>query len=427
MKSYIRGIRNHRRDVKLFLLYSLASNVGIGVFMLLFNLYLVELGYREDYIGRFNAVNTLAMAVVALSIGWLINRFGIWKSVTAGLTAFLITSVLASFITDPLLLLAMGALSGAGNAFLFVPTMPFIVELTDREERHGVAALAFSLNSLSMTVGSLLGGWMPRGLAAVFEIETPSAEAFRYTLVAGLALAGLALIPLFAMTDERKRSRPGDNEPGPSTADGEVMESRMVKRHMMVFVAVGGLMSFGAGALFPFYNVFLQTQGATAGQIGLIFSAAGLMAAGVGLASPYVSRRLGSLVAVVVVRLTPVPFYLLLMIAPNLPVAIVAHMLRTTSINMAWPIDSTYISEVLPGRAGASVFSFRSAAWNLGWSISAYVAGSLIVDYGYNVAFGSYIVFMTAAMGLYYAYFIRAGRSRPAMRAESATAAIASK
>lgn len=69
MKSYIRRVRNLRRDVKLFLLYSLASNVGIGVFMLLFNLYLLGLGYREDYIGRFNAVNTLAMAVVAISIG----------------------------------------------------------------------------------------------------------------------------------------------------------------------------------------------------------------------------------------------------------------------------------------------------------------------------------------------------------------------
>lgn len=340
---------------------------------------------------------------------------------------FLVTSIMACFITDPLLLLGMGALSGAGNAFLFVPTMPFIVDLTEREERHGVAALALSLNSLSMTVGSLLGGWMPRGLGAVFGMQTPSAEAFRYTLVARLMLAGLALIPLSAMTSERKRSRPGDREERLTNADGQVLESRTIKRHMAVFVAVGGLMSFGAGALFPFYNVFLRTQGATAGRTGLIFSAAGLMAAGVRLASPYVSRRLGALTAVVIVRLMPVPFYLLLMIAPSLPVAIVAHMLRTTSINMAWPIDSIYISEILPGRAGASVFSFRSAAWNLGWSISAYIAGSPIVDFGYNVAFGSYIVFMSAAMGLYYAYFIRAGRSRAEAGHEPTLAAVASK
>ena len=31
---------------------------------------------------------------------------------------------------------------GIPTAFLFVPTMPFIVELTQRQERHGVAAAA---------------------------------------------------------------------------------------------------------------------------------------------------------------------------------------------------------------------------------------------------------------------------------------------
>jgi MFS family permease len=183
----------------------------------------------------------------------------------------------------------------------------------------------------------------------------------------------------------------------------------------MIFVAVGLLMSFGAGAVFPFYNVFLETQGASSGQIGLIFSAAGLMAALCGLASPYASRKLGSQRAVAIVRLSPVPFYLLLMLAPNLPVAIVAHMLRTTSINMAWPIDSTYISEVLPAKARSQVFSFRSGAWNFGWAFSSLIAGKLIVDHGYNVSFAAYVVFMTVAMALYYVYFTRAvGTTTPA-------------
>jgi predicted MFS family arabinose efflux permease len=167
-------------------------------------------------------------------------------------------------------------------------------------------------------------------------------------------------------------------------------------------------MSLGAGALFPFYNVFLETRGASSGQIGIIYAIAGLTAAGVGLFSPWVAHRFGSLKATVVIRLAPAPFYLLLIAAPVLPVAIVAHIFRTTSINMAWPIDSTYISELLPGRARASAFSFRSGAWNLGWSLSSLLAGYAIVRYGYNVSFAAYLVFMTLAMGLFYIYFARA-------------------
>ncbi|MEX2315218.1 MAG: MFS transporter [Thermomicrobiales bacterium] len=408
MQSYFRGVRGYGRDIKLFLLYNLLSNVGIGVFQLLFNLYLIQLGYDEAFIGQFQSISTLSMAGVALSIGVLVNRFGVWRTVMAGLVFFLVTSVLASIITNQFALLVMAGLSGAGTAFLFVPTMPFIVELTGRHERHGVAALAFSLNSLSMTVGSLIGGFGARGIGGIFGLEVPSAEAYRYTLIAGLVLAGFAVLPLMAMSNERKRALPEDEQASGLPATGAVAQApRTIRRHMMVFIAIGGLMSLGAGAVFPFYNVFLESRGASSGQIGIIYAAAGLSAAFVGLFSPWVAHRLGSLKATAIVRLAPVPIYILLMATPALPVAILAHIVRTTSINMAWPIDSTYISDVLPARARASVFSFRSGAWNLGWSFSSLIAGYAIVRYGYNVSFAAYIIFMSLAMGLFYIYFSR--------------------
>ena len=410
MRSYIRDYKRYHRDVKLFLIYSLFANVGIGVFTLLFNLYLTELGHREDYIGRWNSVNTLTMGVVALVMGFLINRFGVWKCVFGGLLLFLSTSFVLCVVTDPLLLLVFAGFGGAGTAFLFVPTMPFIVELTGSRERHGVAALAFSLQSLATMFGSLLGGWMPKALKLV-GLGGGSAEAYRYTLMAGIAVAGLALLPLLAMSANRRHALPGESE----TSEPELLERerprRNIRRDMLVFISVGGLMSLGAGAVFPFYNVFLETRGASAGDIGLIYSAAGLMAAICGLLSPYVARRFGPLRAVVLIRLAPVPFYLLLIGTPALPIAIFGHMIRTTSINMAWPIDSTYISEILPAKARSQVFSFRSGAWNFGWALSSLLAGQAIVAYGYNISFAAYILFMSTAMILFYVYFTGAARS----------------
>ena len=428
MQSYIVGVRGYGRDIKLFLLYNLLSNVGIGVFQLLYNLYLIELDYDESFIGQFQSISTLSMAGVALSIGVLVNRFGVWRTVTSGLVFFLVTSVLASIITDQFALLVMAGLSGAGTAFLFVPTMPFIVELTNRHERHGVAALAFSLNSLSMTVGSLIGGFGARGLGTIFDLEVPSAEAYRYTLIAGLLLAGFALLPLAGMTPERKRALPVDEQAsGLPATDAVALAPRTIRRHMIVFIAIGGLMSLGAGAVFPFYNVFLETRGASSGQIGIIYAAAGLTAAVIGLSSPWVARRFGSLKATVIVRLSPVAIYLLLLATPALAVAMVAHIIRTTSINMAWPIDSTYISEILPAKARASAFSFRSGAWNLGWSLSSLIAGYAIVSYGYNISFAAYIVFMTLAMGLFYVYFSRSAAEEPRPSREAVEPAAAAK
>src|SRR5690606_32472828 len=100
------------------------------------------------------------------------------------------------------------------------------------------------------------------------------------------------------------------------------------------------------------------------GQIGVIFAVGWPIAAIVGLAAPAMARKLGSQKAVAIVRMIPVPFYIMLIFQPVLGLAIFVHWLRISSVSLGWPIDSTYISEVLPARARTAVFGYRSAAWN---------------------------------------------------------------
>ncbi len=171
-------------------------------------------------------------------------------------------------------------------------------------------------------------------------------------------------------------------------------------------------MALGAGAVMPFYNVYLTTLGATAREVGYVFALGGLSAALIGLAAPAVSRRFGALWAVVVVRLSIVPFYALLIVAPSFWPAVVAHLARQTSISMAWPIDSTFIAEVLPARARAGVFGLRSAAWNIGFAGASLVGGRLIVESGYDLTFASLIVFSTLAAVIVVGYFARHPRIR---------------
>ena len=414
MRSFLQRIQQYSRDIKLFLLFTLAANVGIGMFMLIFNLYLLELDLREDYIGAFNAIHTIGIAGMSLTMGILINRLGVWRCVMLGFCFFLASSVLLVTITQPVVLLGLAVLGGVGTAFLFVPTMPFIVDLTRSTERHGVAALTFSLNSLSMTVASLVGGFTPRALAAVLPVEAPSAEAFRYTLLLGLAIAGLALIPLLRMSEQRRTAMPEDT--AADTQLGMVpLEPGRVRRHMWMFIAVGGLMSLGAGMVFPFYNVYLSSIGASASQIGLIFSIAGVIAALLGLTSPYLASRFGSQMAVVMVRMAPLPLFGMLIFFPALWIAVAAHVLRTASINMGWPIDSSYIAGVLPGKARTAVFGYRSGAWNIGFALAAFVGGNVIVRYGYEATFATYIVFMVLAMIMFYSYFSRYNTDRSAI------------
>jgi MFS family permease len=387
------------RDVQLFLLYNLLANAGWGVFTLIFNLYLRELNLHENDMGAFNAVQTLAMAGGAATMGTVLDRLGIWRATVAGVSIFLVAAMGLAFAEQPRFLLLLSAISGIGLAYLFTTTMPFIIAWTRRDERQFVSAVSFSVISLATTLGALIGGFLPSALPG------DALHEYRWTLVAGMVISILGLAPMLMMG----AARAGRGLPDPTAQKeaSEPHERRQVRMDTWVFVLVGGLMAIGAGMVFPFYNVYLTELGASSTNVGYVYALAGLSAALIGLSAPMISRRLGSLYGVAAVRLSIVPFYLALILVPSLPLASLTHIVRQTSVSMAWPIDSTFIAEVLPPKARSNVYGLRSAAWNLGYSLASLVAGFLIVAIGYRITFADLIVFTTLAMAVFVGYYGR--------------------
>jgi len=399
MGEYLRQVRGFRPDIKLFLLYNLLVNVGFGVFTLIFNLYLTELGLREDDIGLFSSAQTLAMAAAAAGMGPLLARFGIWRCIVGGVSVFLGASYGLAFAERPAVLLPLSVLFGAGLAYIFTATMPFVIEWARADQRQYVSAVVFSTISLATTLGSLIGGFLPD------LVPAGGVGQFRSTLVLGTTIGVTALVPLFLMGPARRGKAPADATAPPEAEHPEAR--RQVRKDTGVFVLIGGLMALGAGMVMPFYNVFLTTLGADAEQVGIVFAVGGLSAAVIGLAAPAVARRFGALRAVVLVRLAVVPFYLALIFFPGYWLAILCHLVRQTSISMAWPVDSTFIADVLPPRARAVVFGYRSAAWNVGFSVASLAGGWLIVRVGYDATFAGLVFFSLVSMGVFRWYYGR--------------------
>ncbi len=398
---------NFGRDVRLFLAYTLCANIGFGVFMLIFNLYVYALDFREDAIGLFSSVQTFTMAGTALILGTLINRLGLWLVVVIGILLYGLSSIGLALSTVSAPLLLFSGTSGMGLAIIFTATMPFIIEYGRHADRTTIATVAFSIAALSMTLGSLIGGYAPILFATLIPgVDAGSPAAYRSALIAGSVLGLVSIVPLLRMGDARRSHRA--RKVSTSLAAPEpVHDAKQARTDVGVFVAVGLITAVGAGLVSPFYNVYLQSLGASPREIGLIYAAGGVAAAVIGLAAPWVSRRYGSLNAVMIIRGSSLPFYLLLVFVPWYGVAVMAHIVRQVSINMAWPVDSTFISELAPGKLRASVFGWRSAAWNLGIGLSSIVGGWLIVTTGYEVTFVGFVLFTAAAIALYYVYYLR--------------------
>jgi MFS family permease len=418
MRAYFRSILTLSTSVRLFLIYNLFASIGFGVFQLVFNLYLLELGVREDGIGAINAAQTIAMAVGGLSLGYLVNRLGSWRCVAGGFGVFLLASIAIAFAEARWVLYALSVLFGLGLAFLFNTTMPFLMEWCGRERRGQAAAVTFSLISLSITLGSLLGGFLPDLIGSIGSTEPDGLTAYRWTLVTGTLFATFGAVPLVLM-HEARRGRAADESPLVAEP-ASPLERRQVRADMGVFVLVGGIMAVGVGMVFPFYNVFLVSLGANARDVGFVFALGSLCAAVIGLSAPAVAKRFGALDAVFLLRVTIAPLYILLILWPSLTLAVLAHLVRQTTISMAWPIDSTFIGELLPPRARASVFGLRSAAWNLVSAVAAFAGGKIIVRTGYDWTFASIAVFTALSAVIFTVYY----RRHPLVRAGSIPSAL---
>ncbi|RIK42076.1 MAG: hypothetical protein DCC58_11585 [Chloroflexi bacterium] len=401
MRGYLRRVASLERDVRLFMVYSLFSNLGMGVFALIFNLYLVGLGYNEAFIGAFNAAYTVAMGLACLGLGFLLNRYGAWICILAGTLEFIVASFLLCFLTGPLPLLVLAVLTGVGTAVIQNVQMPFIIEWTPREHTPTAAALASSLNAASIMVGSLVGGMLPRPIGRLLGEMAESVEPYRWTLVAGVFLTVVGIIPVLLMQTTRRQRHHADFH----VARTQLVSTgvrRQARRDVGALVLLGLFLALGVGAIEPFYNVLLDGMGVPASRIGLIFALSGLAATLLSLAGPALFRRFGPVVAQTTVRMCHVPFHLLLLVFPTPLVVSLAYGTRRISGSMAWPIESAHVGSLLPAPARAHAFGLRSASWNFGFAVAALASGWVIATTGsYAPAYIAVGIFCTLSVLVY--------------------------
>lgn len=403
MRDLVRGVRSAARDIRLFFWFNLLAFVAWGVLQLVFNLYLRELGLNEDAMGLFSAGQTLAMAATGTATGALFGRFGIWRCMVGGLALFATAGFGLALVESPPLLLLLAVLTGVGVSSLFAGTMPAIVEWVAPAERQMVSTVAFALVGFSMTFGSLLGGFLPRLLTL-----TPVWE-YRWTILGGVALAAIALLPLLAMGPELRRPV---HHAATHRTDEEPEDHGRTRADAAVFVGLSALYAIGYGSLLPFYNVYLASLGAGPQAIGAVYALSGFLQATLGLAAPALTRRGGSLWTVAGLRLAPFPLFAALLAVPSAGLAAAAYVARGGLFGPTIPTEATFVAETIPARARSAVFGWRFASWNLAWAAASAAAGWAIVRAGYGPAIVTSLLAVLAANVIWIAYFARHPRVR---------------
>jgi MFS family permease len=253
---------------------------GMFIFVILYNLYLLQLGFRENFIGQVSSAMTAGALVGSLAAALAIRRFGLRRSLFASFLLTALISAMRAYATFPPALLGLAFAAGLTSSAWAVAFSPAIAHLTNEKNRARGFSFASSVGIAIGVVGSQAAGRLPGWLTRLHWASSTVA-AYREALLAGCAMVGLAIWAFSGVSmdaapgpEERKLQRP----------------SPLVVRFLIAML----VWNLGTGALNPFFNVFFsRSVHLPVEQIGTVFSIAQLAQVAAILAAPTVFRRFG--------------------------------------------------------------------------------------------------------------------------------------
>lgn len=261
-----------------------------GMYSLLFNLYLLRLGYGPAFVGQVNAVGGLAFALSSLPSSWLGGRWGNRRTMIVGLGLAVVGHALlsqAEFVPDlyrQRFIFGANSLGLLGISLYTVNGYPYLMAVASPAQRHRVFSLQAALFPLAGFAGSLVGGFLPGGFASLLQLSLDHPTPYRHTLLS----ASLLLIPGVLALVATSRQPLEHHEDAPTEA------TPLPLKLILILSIISFLYTGSEVAVRTFLNVYLDDAlHASTALIGTLAAGGQLLAAPAALMMPLLVRRFG--------------------------------------------------------------------------------------------------------------------------------------
>lgn len=192
-------IKSYNQNIKLSILANVFAQIGFGIFMVIYNFYIRELGYAEQVNGQVISLTSLATALILVLAGMISDRFGRKKVMLMGSILTGIVFVLRGVFEAQTLLLILAFITGLTMAFIQVSSIPWLAENSKSFQRVHL----FSIYSAVMTGASVIGNLFGGIFTDVFSLFLSPLMSIRVTLI----IAGLfyfsSFIPILKFQENR--------------------------------------------------------------------------------------------------------------------------------------------------------------------------------------------------------------------------------
>jgi len=384
-------VKTYNRNIRLTFIANILTQIGLGIFMVIYNFYIRELGYNELVNGKVIAMTSLATALILIPAGILSDKAGRKKLMLYGAIATGLILFSRSIVESQSLLILFAFGTGLASAFIQVSIIPWLAENSKPEQRVHLFSIHFAMMTGANVIGSLLGGI----LTDLFSMMVPGLESIRYTLMIGSFLFMAALIPIMRLNENRSsRISAGDIK-----EKSKIIPHKASFKIILLFAVAQLMIGFGAGLVIPYLNLYFADRFmASNSLIGLVISLGQGATAVAMIIGPMVVRRLGEVRAVVVLQMLSLPFLLLTAYTQNFWLAALGFLFRQALMNAGNPIQMSLMMSKVDDSMKGLANSVNQMVFNLGWAVMGPVSTGIVLKYG---SYWGYATVFTITAGLY--------------------------
>jgi MFS family permease len=398
--GYASKLRRFNPNARKYLLFVFLTTLNAGIYGVIFNLYILRLGFGEDFLGLILSISATSMGLFSIPAAFVCDRLGrkrtlLLSSVLSAISLFFLYNT-----TTPELLVLFSLASGMASALGLVTGSTFLLENSTKEERMYLFSMSSLIYTFSLLSGNMLGGFLPDILADLISAQSGSAISYRLTLYVSLVATVASLLPLAYVAE--KNSEENNGIRGQLNIYRSIFKSKVI-RQMTLFYCLYGV---GWGTSLPYFNVYFDTVlGASANQIGIFFSVSQVfMILGYFLV-PVLTERTGKVRLVSIVQILSIPFLLMFVLTNNLLIAVVGFVMRYMLMNMANPILNSFKLEIVQPEERSMINSIMWMACYTFVGIGNYAGGLMMAAGDSRMPFMVTGVFYAATAVFYYICF----------------------
>lgn len=351
------------KNVYIYLISLFIRNISIGIFLVLFNLYILEIGISGGFLGLFLAIGNGTMAGGSLLFPYLTNKYSYKKILIGANLVAAFAFMLEIIFPDKYFLIVCSGIYGLGFAIIMSVRAPFIVKNSSEENRSSLFSLNSSVTLISTVIGTTLGGFLSK------------VNYLNVYCMTGLFIAGIiyfiSTIPFFFMQET-------NNSNTNISLNSKNQFKKITREKSTVLIVILFLFLGGSYIFLPYINVYLnKIQQLNVEIIGIYLSVINLLSAVAVFIGPILLKKYKSTYVIKCGLVSLVILYGILLISNKL-INIIILVCIQVIIEIILPIITKKIYEIVPTEKHNSLSGCVNFSYNSGDSLSNYLGGYLL-------------------------------------------------